>query len=151
MWEVHYSPDGKPETDRERIGLWFAPKEKVQKEVHIIRNGSGQHIIENEEVGSTQNLPPIPPGAADWKITAIQPFTTQDVTLNTMQPHMHLRGRDMTYVAKYPDGHEEILLSVPKYDFNWQNTCIPKQPYKLPAGTACLKPWATTTTRCGIA
>ena len=134
MWEVHYSPDGKPETDKERIGLWFAPKDKVQKEVHIIRNGSGQHIIENGEVGSTQNLPPIPPGAADWKITAIQPFT-QDVTLNTMQPHMHLRGKDMTYVAKYPDGHEEILLSVPKYDFNWQNTYIPTKPIKLPAGT----------------
>ena len=124
MWEVHYSPDGKPEKDRERIGLWLAPKDKVQKEVHIIRNGSGQHIIENDEVGSIANLPPIPPGAADWKITAIQPFT-QDVTLNTMQPHMHLRGKDMTYIAKYPDGHEEILLSVPKYDFNWQNTYIP--------------------------
>lgn len=134
MWEVHYSPDGKPETDVERIGLWFAPKDKVQKQVHILRNGSGQHIIENEEVGSTANLPPIPPGAADWKITAIQPFT-QDVTVNTMQPHMHLRGHDMTYIAKYPDGHEEVLLSVPKYDFNWQNTYIPKAPYKLPAGT----------------
>ena len=90
---------------------------------------SGQHLIENEEVGSTQNLPPIPPGAADWKITAIQPFT-QDVTLNTMQPHMHLRGKDMTYIANYPDGREEILLSVPKYDFNWQNTYIPNQPYQ---------------------
>src|SRR5262249_37667907 len=41
MWEVHYSPTGKPETDRERIGLWLAPKDKVQKQVHIIRNGSG--------------------------------------------------------------------------------------------------------------
>jgi hypothetical protein len=71
---------------------------------------------------------------SDWKITAIQPFT-QDVTLNTMQPHMHLRGKDMTYVAKYPDGREEILLSVPRYDFNWQNTYIPKQVHKLPAGT----------------
>jgi hypothetical protein len=85
-------------------------------------------------VGNTQNLPPIPAGAADWKITAIQPFT-QDVTLNTMQPHMHLRGKDMTYIAKYPDGHEEVLLSVPKYDFNWQNTYIPQKPYRLPAGT----------------
>jgi hypothetical protein len=134
MWEVHYSPDGKPEKDRERIGLWLAPKDKVQKQVHIVRNGSGQHIIENQEVGNTANLPPIPAGAADWKITAIQPFT-QDVTLNTMQPHMHLRGKDMTYVAKFPDGHEEILLSVPKYDFNWQNTYLPTKPIKLPAGT----------------
>ena len=115
MWEVHYSPDGKPEKDTERIGLWLAPKDKVQKQVHILRNGNGQHIIENEEVGSVANLPAIPPNVADWKITAIQPFT-QDVTLNTMQPHMHLRGHDMTYVAKYPDGHEEILLSVPKYE-----------------------------------
>jgi hypothetical protein len=134
MWEVHYSPDGKPEKDRERIGLWLAPKDKVQKQVHIVRNGSGQHIIENQEVGNVTNLPAIPAGAADWKITAIQPFT-QDVTLNTMQPHMHLRGKDMTYIAKYPDGHEEILLSVPRYDFNWQNTYIPTRPFKLPAGT----------------
>jgi hypothetical protein len=134
MWEVHYSPDGKPETDTERIGLWLAPKDKIQRQVHILRNGNGQHIIENQEVGSVANLPAIPPNVSDWKITAIQPFT-QDVTLNTMQPHMHLRGHDMTYVAKYPDGREEILLSVPKYDFNWQNTYIPKQPIKLPAGT----------------
>ena len=134
MWEVHYSPDGKPSKDREQIGLWLAPKDKVQKQVHILRNGSGQHIIENQEVGNTANLPPIPAGAADWKITAVQPFT-QDVTLNTMQPHMHLRGKDMTYIAKWPDGREEILLSVPKYDFNWQNTYIPNKPVKIPAGT----------------
>jgi hypothetical protein len=134
MWEVHYSPTGKPEKDRERIGLWLAPKDKVQKQVHILRNGSGQHIIENEEVGSTANLPPIPANVSDWKITAIHPFT-QAVTLNTMQPHMHLRGKDMTYIAKYPDGREEILLSVPRYDFNWQNTYMPMAPHKLPAGT----------------
>ena len=64
MWEVHYSPNGKPTTDRERIGLWLA-KSPDQQEVHVIRNGSGQHIIENGEVGSILNLPAIPPHAAD--------------------------------------------------------------------------------------
>ena len=87
--------------------------------MHIIRNGSGQHLIENEEVGSTQNLPPIPPGAADWKITAVQPFT-QDVTLNTMQPHMHLRGKDMTFTAHAPEGKADTLLVIPNYSFSWQ-------------------------------
>ena len=133
MWELHYSPDGKVETDIERIGLWLA-KSTPQHEVHVIRNGSAQHIIENQEVGSTRYLPPIPAGAADWKITAIQAFT-ENVTISSMQPHMHLRGKDMTYVAKYPDGHEEVLLSVPKYDFNWQNTYMPLNPIRLPAGT----------------
>jgi hypothetical protein len=134
MWEVHYSPNGTVTTDIERIGLWLSKPADVQREVHVIRNGSGQHIIEDAEVGSVVNLPEIPPHAADWKITAIQPFT-EDVTLASMQPHMHLRGKDMTYVATYPDGHEEVLLSVPNYDFNWQNTYMPTEPVKLPAGT----------------
>lgn len=133
MWEVHYSPNGKPTKDRERIGLWLA-KPPTEREVHVIRNGFGQHIIESKEIGSAMNLPPIPPNAGDWKITAIQPFT-EAATLASMQPHMHLRGKDMTYVATFPDGREEVLLSVPKYDFNWQNTYMPVTPVKLPGGT----------------
>ncbi len=35
-------------------------------------------------------------------------------------PHMHLRGKDFEYEAVYPDGETEILLTVPRYDFNWQ-------------------------------
>jgi hypothetical protein len=35
-------------------------------------------------------------------------------------PHLHLRGIAARYTAFYPDGTEEVLLDVPKYDFNWQ-------------------------------
>ncbi len=35
-------------------------------------------------------------------------------------PHMHFRGRDMTYILQFPDGRKETILSVPHYDFNWQ-------------------------------
>ena len=45
-----------------------------------------------------------------------------------MMPHMHVRGKDMTYHLVYPDGRDEVVLSVPKYDFNWQML--------LPAGEA---------------
>ena len=37
-------------------------------------------------------------------------------------PHMHLRGKAFRYTAIYPDGKQEMLLDVPHYDFNWQNT-----------------------------
>ena len=33
---------------------------------------------------------------------------------------MHLRGKSMKYTLTLPDGREEVLLDVPKYDFNWQ-------------------------------
>jgi hypothetical protein len=48
---------------------------------------------------------------------------------------MHVRGKSMEYRATYPDGTTEVLLSVPKYDFNWQLTYQLKQPRKLPKGT----------------
>ena len=48
---------------------------------------------------------------------------------------MHVRGKDMTYIAHYPDGTDETLLSVPKYDFNWQITYQLATPKTLPKGT----------------
>jgi hypothetical protein len=48
---------------------------------------------------------------------------------------MHYRGRDMRYEAIFPDGRRETLLSVPCYDFNWQNVYRLESPLLLPAGT----------------
>ena len=56
-------------------------------------------------------------------------------SLTTLTPHMHVRGKDMTYIAHYPDGTTETLLSVPKYDFNWQITYELATPKVLPKGT----------------
>jgi hypothetical protein len=52
----------------------------------------------------------------------------RDSILLGYTPHMHLRGKSARYVAKYPDGTEELLLDVPRYDFNWQTN------YEYPAG-----------------
>ena len=41
----------------------------------------------------------------------------------------------MTYVVTYPDGREETLLHVPKYDFNWQRPYELAHPVKIPAGS----------------
>ena len=34
-------------------------------------------------------------------------------------PHMHLRGKDMTFRLVYTDGRKETVLSA-KFNFNWQ-------------------------------
>ena len=48
---------------------------------------------------------------------------------------MHFRGKSFRYLAYYPDGSSETLLSVPAYDFNWQHIYTLTQPKHLPAGT----------------
>jgi hypothetical protein len=76
----------------------------------------------------------IPPGADNHEVKGVTTLQ-QDTKLVAMMPHMHMRGKDMTYIAHYPDGRSETLLSVPKYDFNWQITYDLAEPKVLPKGT----------------
>jgi hypothetical protein len=57
------------------------------------------------------------------------------VVLQSLMPHMHLRGKAFRYEVKYPDGTREVLLDVPNYDFNWQLWYDLAEPKLLPAGT----------------
>jgi len=119
IFQVHYTTNGKPGRDRSRIGLVFA-KEPPQRE---IRTG----LISNGVFA-------IPPGAGDHPVEAEATFS-DDVKIWSMHPHMHLRGKDMTYTATYPDGRTEVLLRVPKYDFGWQTDYWLAQPLSVPKGT----------------
>jgi len=134
-WNVHYTPTGKPEVDRHRLGLWFAAAPPTH-EVITKRIGEA-HIIEGREFvadAEGAEFPTIPPRADDWRITAITPIQ-DDVTLYALWPHMHVRGKDMTFIVTYPDGREEVLLHVPKYDFQWQLQYQLVEPVHLPAGS----------------
>jgi hypothetical protein len=57
------------------------------------------------------------------------------MTLLSMFPHMHYRGQSFDYEFRFPDESTEKLLSVPSYDFNWQNVYELSKPRHLPAGT----------------
>ena len=119
IFQMHYTTMGKATTDRTRIGVKYA-KTKPQTEVRFasLVNG-GLHI---------------PAGAANHQIEA-EMTVTQDITLWSMIPHTHVRGIRWLYDATYPDGRSETILSVPKYDFNWQTDYVFTQPLKFPKGT----------------
>ena len=59
----------------------------------------------------------------------------EDIKLITLTPHMHLRGKSFRYEVRYPDGKKEVLLDVPKYDFNWQLRYELAEPKLLPKGS----------------
>jgi mono/diheme cytochrome c family protein len=144
MFQMHYTLTGKPETDRSSAGFWFA-KEPPHHQVLTVGagklGGSGSvRIVENtEQLGTspfatTADSPRIPANADDFKVTGIWPIV-DDVTIYGVWPHMHFRGKDMTYIISYPDGTEETMLSVPNYDFNWQMEYDFVEPLKVPAGS----------------
>lgn len=116
---MHYTPTGKVEKDRSMLGLKLY-RGTPQREAHT--------------AAAFKRGLKIPPYDPNFLVEADHTFD-QDVLLLSLHPHMHLRGKDMKYTAHYPDGTQELLLSVPQYDFNWQNTYEFAEAKRIPAGT----------------
>jgi hypothetical protein len=119
VFQMHYTTYGKAVTDRTRIAVKYARQPPAtQLRWASLQNGA-LHI---------------PAGAGDHRVDA-EMTIGQDVTMWSMLPHTHVRGKRWIYDATYPDGRKETVLSVPNYDFNWQTDYVFKQPLKLPKGT----------------
>jgi mono/diheme cytochrome c family protein len=120
MFQVHYTPRGTPQTDRSEIGLVFADPKTIRKEMTAI---------------ATINMDlRIPAGAADYAATAEHRFD-QDTILYSLLPHMHLRGKAFRFEAVFADGRREVLLDVPRYEFEWQNVYVLSEPRLMPEGS----------------
>ena len=119
VFQMHYTTIGKETTDRTSIGLVFAnAPPKVQLVNAALINGA-LHI---------------PAGDSNYHVEATMTIN-RDLTLWSLLPHTHVRGKRWSYDVIYPDGRRETILSVPKYDFDWQTDYIFKQPIKLPKGS----------------
>lgn len=119
VFQLHYTTTGKPEQDRTRIGFIFAkqpPRERIKGILAF-----NTHFT-------------IPAGAPNHLLSA-RTEILHEVRMVSMLPHAHLRGKDFQYRAIYPSGESEVLLSVPKYDFNWQINYYLTKPKLLPKGT----------------
>lgn len=159
-WSLHYQTSGSAETDRHVAGLWLQ-RSTPAHEVLTLRIGDF-HIVNGAEIvlppGVRTNpghaatvdlpavcsgqpctrpvsmLPPIPAGDGNWRVTGITPFP-DDATLYSLSPHGHLRLKDMAYVLTTPQGREVTLLSVPRYDFEWQAVYRLGAPMRIEAGS----------------
>ena len=102
--QIHFVATGKPEKCRIAVGLRY-PREAVQKELRHYQ--ISHHGFK------------IPPGNPAHKLTS-QCILSHDIVGVGMFAHMHLRGKDMTFRAHFPDGKDETLIIIPNYNFSWQ-------------------------------
>lgn len=124
-FQIHYTPYGKATTDQSRIGFIFAEDEP-------------QHEV---LTASLVNLGlAIPPGADNHHVEARLRVPT-DVQILSFLPHMHVRGKAARYELVSERG-TQILLDVPRYDFNWQLNYVLEEPLHISAGdTLIFRAW----------
>jgi hypothetical protein len=149
------APGNQPTVYNDGYGTMFKPGDTIRWSMHYHKEpGTGTGVWDQSKValkfypeGYTPEHPVvvdplakmdfvIPPGDPAVTYTTTAKFE-RDSLLLSLLPHMHLRGKSAKYVAHYPDGTDEVLLEVPRYDFNWQTSYdYPAEaPKKLPAGT----------------
>ena len=126
-FQNHYTPYGKPTTEKTQMGLYFYPKGQEPK--YVMRT-----------MGVFDFSIQIPAGEEAHKEVAYLPFPKEAVIYG-ITPHAHVRGRSTYVYAVFPDGHEQGLLALPKYDFNWQYEYFLKTPLKVPPGTKIVTRW----------
>ena len=119
--QMHYTTSGKETTDETEIGIYFYPEGYIPEE----RMGGG--------VGNAFTIN-IPPQAKDHEMQLVT-YVPEEAEIFSLMPHMHFRGKRMSFTAEFPDGSEELLLSVPAYSFNWQLKHELAEPLRVPAGT----------------
>ncbi len=117
-FQMHYTAHGHEETDRTKIGFRFAdgvPDEEMRMSAFI----NGKFVL--------------PAGQKDVAVTTeLEP--TEPVKLYGLLPHTHLRGTRWKYELRQPDGSSQVVLDIPRYDFNWQTYYFFATPLDVPGG-----------------
>lgn len=117
-FQLHYTPYGKEAVDETQIGFYFQDKPELLNRTAVILDAS----IE------------IPANEARHKEIAYMQFPYDAVLLSAF-PHAHYRGYASKLTLQHPDGSEELILNLPRYDFNWQRDYEWKEPIEIAAGS----------------
>jgi hypothetical protein len=123
--EVHYTPNGKKTSDQTRVGFTLSKEPTSRRFVTMAPDA----MVDTKSFR-------IPAGASNFESKGELTFT-RDVELVWFMPHMHLRGKDMTFRLVYPNGRAETVLSA-RFNFNWQLAYEVEEPIRIPRGTKML-------------
>jgi len=163
--EMHYTSNGTAQLDHSAVALKFAKQPPVPAAApRLTDNATGsptlaagqtrlavdvpsgygtseqwaRYFSEGPQQVSTRRVEStrfaIPPGKDDHLVEAWETID-DDILVAYLHGHMHWRGKAFRFIAHYPDGRQETLLDVPRYDFDWQHMYIFRRPKLLPRGT----------------
>ena len=121
-WNMHYHKE-----PQQGSGRWSQPKIGF-----YLADGPPEYELKSTVIGNSSFE--IPPNHPHYRVGSSMTLEKDTMVLNYW-PHAHLRAHASKYVATYPDGRQELLLDVPRYNQDWQETYTYKEPKMLPKGT----------------
>jgi len=117
--QAHLKPTGRQERVQVSVGLYFADKPPATSPL-MVRLGNQTFDI--------------PAGEPNYVVSDSYVLPV-DVDVLRIYPHAHYLGKRMMVSARTREGHVERLLSIPAWDFNWQEDYEYAKPVSLPRGT----------------
>ncbi len=126
-FETHYTPYGKETIEKTEMGLYFYPKGQEPK--------YPMRVYGMYDMGIT-----IPPNAEFHPEIAYQDIP-KDMLVYGLTAHAHVRGGSNQVSIVFPDGREQLVLAVPRYDFSWQCEFYLAEPILVPAGSRIINRW----------
>jgi hypothetical protein len=127
---LHYTTTGLAALDKTRVGFTTTKVTPAKKFLPQEGAEGDNPPVARRQANATLKIPPY---ADDYPGPPAEVSFLKDVELVWFRPHAHVRGKTVTYTLVYPDGREEILLHVPRYNFNWQLTY--RTSMKIPKGS----------------
>jgi hypothetical protein len=127
--QMHYHRTGRPETDRTRIGLYFAKDAKALKPLRLLVVPG---LVAPHD--GFKRFDTIPAGRPNHVVRG-RVVTEEDCTIHSVLPHMHMLGKWVKVTMTPPGGAERVLVDIRDWDYNWQESYFFREPIAAPAGT----------------
>jgi len=118
--QLHLTPTGKAEAVAVQLGLYFTDTAPTREPVGL--------MLSREDI--------VLPAGRAGHVVRDRMVLPAAIELHGVYPHAHYLGRRFSIHAQPPDGARRDLLSIPRWDFNWQDDYRFAEPVVLPAGTA---------------
>jgi hypothetical protein len=116
---MHYNHIEAPTVDSIEIFIWYA-KDSIKRNCEFM--GIDALATESIQLSSPFEIP-----AGEVKAFLMSKKLNQAISILSVSPHMHLLGKSFKAYAVTPLGDTLKIISIPRWNFNWQDiyNCSP--------------------------
>ncbi len=126
--DIHYGPSRKTVTDSSKLYIYFSDKAPERVTSEFMMGTNGVSAID----------PPLQVKANTVSKHVSRLAIYSDISILTVNPHMHLIGKSFKAYALKPNGDTVQLISIPKWQFRWQYFYTYQYPQRIPKGSVII-------------